>query len=217
MDPQIGLENLVLARDALTALNVRYFLMDGTLLGLARNGAFIEWDGDIDIGVIAEDFTFLSFLKYTAIMRSKGFTSQTHGVWGKFFYAHWWRRDVQIDTWFYFRSGDRRYARAFAWGTPDLVEFSYPAWLLETLTKVEFYGISFMVPRDKEAVLSHEYGDWRVPKTDWDWRYSPLNITHRIKVTKSEAFLARLSNKVLRLSDCITRRMWRDCNITPAK
>jgi len=30
MDAEIGIENLILARDALTALNVRYFLMDGT-------------------------------------------------------------------------------------------------------------------------------------------------------------------------------------------
>lgn len=201
MDSQIGLENLLLARDALAALEVRHFLIDATLLGLTRNSSFIAWDNDIDIGVLAEDFTVLSFARYASIMRRMGFDRfRLFGVWGKNFSIHWYRNSTLVDICFYFRRADQRIAYMF--DGPDLrdiIEISYPARLIETLAPADFYQHSFMVPKDKEAVLAHQYGDWQVPKRDWNWRTSPLHITARTRMPMGDKLRSRLSTIILRV------------------
>lgn len=44
------------AKEILNKYQCRYFLDSGTLLGAVRDGKFIEWDNDIDLGVV--DFSF---------------------------------------------------------------------------------------------------------------------------------------------------------------
>ena len=100
-----------------------------------------------------------------------GFTYRFYGVWGKHFQIQCLRKNVQVDVFFYFRRGDQRITHGF--DTHHIIAFSYPARLLETLAPVDFYGKTFMAPKHKEAVLTHQYGDWKIRRTDWDWRTSP--------------------------------------------
>jgi hypothetical protein len=199
MDAKIGIENLILARDALTALNIRYFLTDGTLLGLVRHGGFIDWDHDIDIGVFAEDFNFLSFGRYASHMRRKGFVYKLYGDWGKYFGSHWRRKNGQVDIGFYFRQGDQRVVHLFDFDRRDIIELSYPAWMIETLSPVDFYGKTFIAPKNKREMLSHLYGDWKIPRPDWDYRTSPLNITRRTRWTKLKVLQSKVLNRIFAL------------------
>lgn len=199
MNAEIGIENLCLARDALTALDIRYFLIDGTLLGLVRNCCFIDEQSneeDIDVGVMAEDFTVPRFETYKSLMRQNGFTLHCQfGEWGKCFRYQWNRKNIMLDLCFYLRRGDQRIGHLF--DLRYVIEISYPARLIEVLSPVDFYGETFMVPKDKEEVLAHLYGDWRTPRSDWDWRISPLNITNRTKVAKWRILRSRLRHRVL--------------------
>ncbi len=46
--------------------NIKYTILDGTLLGAVRNGGFIPWDGDVDVAVTWKQFKKLksAFKKY---------------------------------------------------------------------------------------------------------------------------------------------------------
>jgi phosphorylcholine metabolism protein LicD len=198
MDTQTALENLILARNVLEAVKVRYFLIDGTLLGLTRGGRFIEWDDDIDVGIFAEDFNVRTFGLFAAAMKQNGFSYHTEGGWKRTLTAHWWRKNLRIDFSFYFRRGDQRVIWVCA--KDEFIEFSYPAKLIEELVSVDFYGSPFMVPKEREAVLTHSYGDWKVPRTDYNWKTSPLHISARTKTTTGKRVRSFLSRHALRAS-----------------
>ena len=63
------------AKEILEKNQCRYFLDSGTLLGAVREGKFIEWDNDIDLGVV--DF---SFDKETLLAMSKSFYKKGYNV-----------------------------------------------------------------------------------------------------------------------------------------
>jgi len=56
MDPNIATEILFEVDEILKSLNVDYYLVCGTALGLHREGNFIEWDDEIDIEIYSEVF-----------------------------------------------------------------------------------------------------------------------------------------------------------------
>ena len=50
--------------DKFEELNISYFLISGNLLGAYRNGGFIPWDDDLDIGMMRTDFNkLIDYLK----------------------------------------------------------------------------------------------------------------------------------------------------------
>jgi phosphorylcholine metabolism protein LicD len=56
---QIQKENLVLLLEfdrICKTLNIRYFLIAGTLLGCIRDGGFIAWDDDVDVAMPRRDY-----------------------------------------------------------------------------------------------------------------------------------------------------------------
>ena len=57
-------------------LNLKYFLLGGTLLGAVRHQGFIPWDDDIDVGMLREDYE--RFVKEAQKYLPEYFFLQTH-------------------------------------------------------------------------------------------------------------------------------------------
>lgn len=53
---QKSLEMLKLFIDVCEKLNLKYYLIAGTLLGAVRHNGFIPWDDDVDVGMPREDY-----------------------------------------------------------------------------------------------------------------------------------------------------------------
>ena len=52
MEVEIGVNNLRIVKEILDESGIDYWLDHGTLLGAFRDGKIIEWDRDIDFGVV---------------------------------------------------------------------------------------------------------------------------------------------------------------------
>lgn len=73
---QKELELLTSFTDVCRQLNLRYFVVEGTLLGAVRHSGFIPWDDDIDVGMLREDYD--RFLKEAPTLLPDGLFLQTH-------------------------------------------------------------------------------------------------------------------------------------------
>ncbi|MFW6040703.1 MAG: LicD family protein [Thermoplasmatota archaeon] len=56
MDEKEAIRALKDVKNILDEEDITYWLESGTLLGAVRNGRFIPWDGDIDLGLFREDY-----------------------------------------------------------------------------------------------------------------------------------------------------------------
>ena len=67
--------------DVLTDNNLDWFLDSGSLLGMVRDGAFLPWDGGIDISVLLRDGDIERVKHAVAEIMSFGFYA-TKYTWG---------------------------------------------------------------------------------------------------------------------------------------
>jgi phosphorylcholine metabolism protein LicD len=60
--------------EILTQCKIRYFLTSGTLLGLVREGDFIQGDMDIDLGIFFTDLTPIACQNLKKLLHKKNWT-----------------------------------------------------------------------------------------------------------------------------------------------
>lgn len=77
---QTWLEALLTVDGALKKCNLSYFLDLGTLLGAVREGAFIEWDNDIDLGTVYNDANEPVFMEAAKVLGKSGFAVLYRGT-----------------------------------------------------------------------------------------------------------------------------------------
>ncbi len=145
-----------------------FFLIDGTLLGAVRDGGFITYDTDIDVGVWSEDFQqpALDALTENGFRVRRQIGPNDRGlsvslVW----------KNIYIDVF------------PFTRGEYFSTDMKMPKIHLRTrlrpfgLAPIEFLGHHFLAPDPPEQYLEDGYGpDWRTPVQNWSYRYSPPNL-----------------------------------------
>lgn len=184
MNNENALENLVDTVNCIGMLEglKRCFLIDGTLLGVIREGNFIAHDLDLDLGVYMEEWDISDFQDLEENMSDEDFTlHHTFGEWGRHFEASFKRDDIKIDLFFYYKADNKRRFNAFLNGgktmPDDILTYEYEADLIENLKEIEWKGYKFMIPAEPEKVLVAKYGeDWKTPVTNWCWARDPKNL-----------------------------------------
>ena len=161
--------------DVLSDAGVPFWLEWGALLGYARDGDLIPHDGDIDIGVMARDWTVECEQKLV----DAGFSLRTYApslsVGRAFmlpdaphvpaFYKVILNKGT-CDVDIYFEGPGYGIDSECRFMTTEFRRgiLEFPATMLEERQTIHFLGRDVEVPADIEAYLEHAYGpDWRSP------------------------------------------------------
>ncbi len=149
------------------------FLLFGTLLGCIRNNSFIEWDKDMDFGILYEDWKE----EFADIFKKEGFVTLVDVFWshpksanlvsnemlGKRSKIQMYYKDRNIRICFeVLCKGKNGHRYSGAGGAPRI--FHCPEELISKTSKHDFYDIKVNVPENSEEFLSYVYGEnWRTP------------------------------------------------------
>lgn len=160
---------------SLEACNVKFFVDNGTLLGLKRNNKLISWDYDVDFGIFITDrFTWQQLEEQMAKI---GFTKDHQFKFkGKITEQTYKREDMFIDffnhlncdenTSFYcfYKDDNVKYSKA-----NELSVMELKTKKITGTQKLELSeGCYVYVPIEAEEYLADLYGKtWRIPNPNW--------------------------------------------------
>ena len=148
--------------------NGSFFVIDGTLLGLIRNGDFIDRDYDIDFGmwIDAYEDTLIHSLRSAGFYLLREYGDPENGLVLQFFDG-----DTHVDIQFYLRTPEAFWTAVYR--GKRSIRCAYPPFDLEPAV---FQGVDVLVPSPPEQYLETIYGrNWHLPVTAWDYRYGPEN------------------------------------------
>lgn len=183
--PNDALPTLQSLCELLKSIDAEFFLRDGTLLGIVRDGRLIPHDSDIDVGVVGlgKSREILSLLKTYGwklgqSVRFRGqywhltFTTETQCI---------------VDITFFRTHQEGLYCFA------ELDHFFfYPKNLMTGFSSLTLGGFHYPIPEKPEDVLAFTYGDsWRIPRgKKLPWREETYGVA--LPVVRSVFFTERL-------------------------
>ena len=152
MNRKLSLKDLLFVKSILDKLGIKFFLYQGTCLGAYRDKDFIEYDLDIDLGIMGEEY--LPIVKKA--LEEEGFLINTGA--DKTITT---KRNVIFNILFFVKEGD------------DLVSYVrtgavVPMWCFPAkfgdLKEIDFKGEKYLILSPTEEYLEWTYGkDWRTP------------------------------------------------------
>lgn len=144
-------------------MDIPYFLICGTALGAFRDDDFIEFQFDIDLGVLAEEF-LPSATRLSRKFKNAGF--QVTHVSEPFLDVRAIKLDkdsIHVDLVSYFKHHGKRFCSS----TRQPYSIVQDASLMEMAQPIRFMGREFRIPYPTPTYLAAEYGaDWQTPKND---------------------------------------------------
>ena len=141
----------------LNNLSINFFIDNGLLLGIHRDGDLIKWDWDIEFSLHDHDLSN-NFVKLIEELKKKGF--KIHKVD---------KKDIKLDI--YRGLPYEIFSFSFKGWKHDESKrvfrrkgFSIPEKYFLTKDKVNYLGFELFCPGPIEEYLNYIYGDWRTPK-----------------------------------------------------
>ncbi len=160
IDKAIAFENLKTVLAILENKHVRVSVAYGTLLGIIRDGDFIDWDEDIDLCVLAEDAELFKNCLWD--LKKEGFELIRSDRCDHLFSIQ--RNGEYID--FYIMEKITPEIRS------DLGDGFFLDKHLVNLISYPFKDISIKIPEEYEEYLRLTYGDWKTPV-----KYANFNLS----------------------------------------
>jgi phosphorylcholine metabolism protein LicD len=173
-------------------LGVKYWLVYGTLLGVYRDGKFIEHDDDIDIGLFLDDYSE----NIKKVMNKYGFKLKReilidNGDYGR--EETYELKGIDIDLFYFIKKEDYFLAHDFknedgkSWaktiqdnGGLIVRERRFTPF---SLKEIEFLNKKFYIPYPTKEHLASVYGDdFMIPNPSWN----PYNEPKNIKILKNK-------------------------------
>lgn len=161
--------------------NIFFMPMWGTLLGIIRNGDFIDHDDDIDLMMLHEDedklYEALVELKEKGVYLCKQYKGQIY----TFVSSTGIPLDIDVMKKAHF---------PYSLGYCVVLEKYRPKHLFGKYKKIDFKGLKISVPEDTDSFLTYFYGEnWRIPQKGVKGRNFP-------KWMIVEDFLLKVKRKI---------------------
>jgi phosphorylcholine metabolism protein LicD len=185
MDTKIALNNLDIISKILDKYKIKYWLTDGTLLGLYRDNDFISHDRDTDIGIDFDSFNKESFFELKEIFN----IDHVFGYVEDSLEIALIKDNVKTDLFFFYKKDNKYYHCAFSeWKENSYRRIDYTYDIFD-IKETDFLGIKFNIPKNPLNFILTKYGeDWQIPDKRWKYDYSPKNhIKTNIWIDKKES------------------------------
>lgn len=168
-----ALKDLKIIKEVFEKQGVKFFLAYGTCLGAVRDKDFIEWDDDIDLGVI-EPLTLKKKKEIGWMLYDLGFNPQqlTFNVFGRMELVEPGyngtektgimviEKNVHI-TIFFFHKEKEEYLCAPRIGAKVLI--GSPTKFYDKLETIKFKGDNYLTPSPVKDYLEFTYTNWEKP------------------------------------------------------
>jgi phosphorylcholine metabolism protein LicD len=154
MNGEIFLRDFI---EACSEADMNPFLMWGTLLGCVREGGFLKYDHDIDVGILARDWPKRSLL--IEAMRRRGYGLEYCNKYKIRFIGRDLLGKMDVDVFFPWEGKmicclDHETDKSGAW---------FPLDAFNNFRSLTFLDTRVSIPDPPERVLETAYGDWRTP------------------------------------------------------
>jgi hypothetical protein len=158
--------------EASSAAGIRPFLMWGTLLGCVREGRFLPYDYDVDLGMLWSDYAKKDAL--VAAMQKRGYSLSMDKAYKLQFRRPFWGLRMDVDV-FYPWSGKMISCWCIEEGHFHATSFHQNAF--DRLREIIFLNdLKVLIPDLPTTVLTTIYGDWRTPVRNYRSGLDPLNL-----------------------------------------
>lgn len=155
MNLNVCRENLSLLKDIFDKHTIKFFLIWGSCLGAVRNGNFISYDSDTDIGVYMKDRD--KIIAVVPEFKKVGFEPIRTSVPDDALTLM--RNDEYIDIGFFQKRYDEH--QKSYWGYQNHRVYGEH---LDHLDTIDFLGEEYNVPQNVDKYLTRVYGiTWKIP------------------------------------------------------
>lgn len=157
--------------DIFEKYGIKYWIDDGTLLGIIRDGDLIPWDHDVDVGISGESASkiisirYKFFPKYIIRKRSKNNIWLPGKIRSIIIETPWEKLlkiNFHIDLFVKYKAD--RFYRWIDSGALKHIDRKF----YDNLDSITWEGRKISIPSHVEEYLSIRYGNWEIPDRDFD-------------------------------------------------